>query len=333
MNDDFINHLNAKNSEMYLLYFHSLELQKLIIQEIPKNKTESKKYYLIPKEWFDNYKSNSDYSSIIKDINSIDYQDYETLEKELLQRINNDDLVFEIEGIKNMIEKESESIPKYEIKYPKNFIIVREEIFKNLENNFLYDIILGEKHVFILDSNKKNIFICTLNIDDNNEDISEFVINVNSIIILNDKKKFKEKRKFFNLISEGKGINNYYKQRNIDINKLGEQVFKNEENEEVGIFYQIINNNDENFETPGEFLEEYIDKIEPDDKKNNEKDIPKIKNAPEVKKSIQTEIMLKNTFGKKLKKSKCVTVYGDIYYYFKRHEYKNNSTISEYKII
>ena len=309
--------MEEKKLEMSLLYAQSREIIKLYFQEIQKNKINILKYYIVPKKWLDNYKLKNNYSSIKEENPSSDNIDYQN-------KINL--LDEELKSIESL--KEKEFIEKYNINYPKNFTLVKKEILNNLNEEYLYEVILGEKNIFIFDNNKENknktIFICSLNYENDYKlDITDFVINVDSIIIIDEKSINKEIEKLFNFISEKKGIKNYYKERNIDVSNIGEQNIINKEEDKVGIFYQLLNGNNLN-----------ENKIEENDmmkiliNNNNSKNKTEIG----IKAIFKFNAEKKKEENKPKKKSKCITIYGDIYYYLKRNEIENsNCSITEYK--
>ena len=310
--------IEEKKLEMSLLYNQSIEIIKLYHQEIKKNILNILKYYIVPKKWLDNYKSKNNYDSIKEEI---------PFSENINQKKINIDLNGEINSLESL--KETECIEKYKIFYPKNFTLVKKEIFNSLNEIYLYEVIFGEKNIFIFDNNKenknKNLFICSLNYEkDFREDITDFFINVDSIIIIDENRKDKEIVKLFNFISEKKGIKNYYKERNINVSNIGKQIIYDNEEEKIGIFYQLLNDGKFNKIKDNDLIEYLNTK-----NSNNNKNITKIgiklicNNHKEEKKNEEKEA--KN-------KSKCITIYGDIYYYLKKNEIKNdNFSISEYK--
>lgn len=341
MNESIIQREDSITKKIYLLYSQALELHKLYYQTIFENESRILKYYLLPKKWLDNLKYKYNYSSIIQNINIVDCYDYNSFkEKILIDKINdkNNNFINEINTIENDLEKVS--IPKYSINYPRNFVPIKPDILENLNKNLLYELIIGEKNIFIFDNDEKNknknIFICSMNPNENSEDISDFTINVDSILILKDKRKIKEKKKLIKFISENKGIKNYYKERKIDVNKIGEQIIYDNEEEEVGIFYQIKKDNEE-YKTPDPFFEEYIERTFPQKKiKEDEKEGKDTVWA--LQKAFGTFKMIneKNDNDNKIiqkkeennKKTKLITINGDIYYYLNKHEIRDNCIVS-----
>lgn len=335
MNQSNFNQLNINQKEIYLLYAQSVELQYLYNLTLEKNNYNTLKYYLLPKKWLDFLKAKYNYSSIKQEIKYEDCLDYNKFKQNISNIIkNNYNLKEELNLIENYVEKKY--IPKYKMHYPQDFIPVRQDIFENLNDDLLYDIIIGEKNIFIFDNNKqnlnKNIYICSIKVNNENinEDISEFEINIDSILILDDKKKNREKKKLFQYISENKGIKNYYKERNIDPNKFGEQIIYDKEDDEIGIFFNFINKENE-YQTPDGFMQEYINQFIP--KEESEIEIERNNN------SNYTEKKLIYVFGQKFKnepkeqiepkKPKCVTIYGDIYYYLNTR-YRDNTQIYKF---
>ena len=336
-----INQLNINQKEMYLLYAQSIELQYLYNLSLEKNSYNTLKYYIIPKQWLDNLKSKYNYSSIRQEIKYEDCLDYNKFKQNISKRIkNNNNLNNELLLIENYIEKKY--IPKYKMNYPEDFIPVRPDVFENINDDLLYEIIIGEENIFIFDNNKQNpnkcLFICSIssNCQNGNEDISDFVVNIDSFLILDDKKKNKEKKKLINYIAENKGIKNYYKERNIDPNKIGEQMIYDKEEDEIGIFYNFNKKEDE-YQTPSGFMEEYINKFIPEEKQVKKHSSQPQNLESENEQNNQTEMKLIRNFGSTFnvynepqpKKPKCIIIYGDIYYYLKQRN-KNNCFIYKF---
>ena len=258
---------------------------------------------------------------------------YDSIKEEIPFSDNQNKINIDLNEELNSLEslKETELIEKYNICYPKNFTLVKKEILNSLNEIYLYDVIFGEKNIFIFDNNKENknktIFICSLNYEnDYRYDITDFFINIDSIIIIDENRKDKEIEKLFNYISEKKGIKNYYKQRSIKVSNLGEQIIYNKEEEKIGIFYQLSNGGNLNDNKIQENdLMDYLN----NNNSNNKKSCTKIGIKAIFNNSKKGEEMEKINIKNK---SKCITIYGDIYYYLKKNESKNeNFSISEYK--
>ena len=345
------NQLDKNIIKLKLIFAQSIELQNLYFQQIPKNKYPILKYYLFPKKWLDEYKLKYKYSEIKKNIKPEDCQDYDSFKSQLLKKINNDKK--NDSDVEFPVRLATEYISKHNIHYPKDFIPIRQDIFENIDNkNLLYELVIGEEYLFIFDNNKnKSIIICRLKFQD---ELGEFIVDIIAILILNDKNIIKEKKKFFNFISNGKGIKNYYKERNIDANKIGEQIIYDKEGEEIGVYYKIKIKNDD-YLTPEGFFEEYVNEIFPNDINNIKYDGDK-DTFIKISQAFQSKSVLNNGSINLLKqqpnpdnpkggsnknvlntsnpisgnrsnfkKSKCITINGDIYYYNKKRNNINNN--------
>jgi len=332
--------------ELYLLYEQLIEIQHLYYQKIKYKTITPKKYYLFPKKWFDKYKNKFNYPLIKEEIKLEDCFNINSFKQKIGNRQKDNNFNNELEYVSSIFEQEKQYIPNYRINFPNNFVIFKQEIFENLNSNLLYDVIIDEKTIIIFDNkNEKNIYFCSINYNSLPDDISDYILSVDSFMILDQKKQKKEKAKILNYISENGGIQNYFKFRNIDINQKGEQKVFNKEEEEIGIFYN--RNNDNKKSTPEIF--DKIDSIQIVDDNNQiikKKEPTSITNI--INKTNITEIGLIQYFGQNKvinhqekdknniakinnpsSNPKCITIYGDIYYYLNKNEKKNNCTIYE----
>ena len=259
--------------EMALLCANFKELNSLINQKLSQEKVELLKYYLLPKEWLDDYKEKNDYKNIVSHINFYMMKDYQTF-KALLEDENSFNSNFrniKIKQFKGTINQPSQnealniSNSIYQnISCPKNFMPIKEEIIKeytsfNFEfsNNilFLYNILLGEGNLFIFDNkNKLNIFIC---IYDNKNEIYTPI----SLLSFEDETGINE---MIRCICDKHGINNYYNEKNIYINNTKEQSIFNNENIKIGSYINLSNfksgNNNLFKESKFEFMNSIIPK-------------------------------------------------------------------------
>ena len=245
----------SKNIEMSLLFGQSLEIQTLYYQPIPDNSFNPSKYYLLPKNWIDEYKNIFNYHLFKPNIS--EFSDYNSYKFKILA-----DNVSEAKNSGFSDISKNNEIPPIEkhyiknyncqIEYPVDFFPVREEVFKHLNiipNEYLYEIIIGNNNIFVIDNkSKKNIFVCSLDFD--KEDIDDFIVNVNYIIIYENPNIFKKEMK--NHISK-KGFEKYCKEKNLNLNLNELQDIKDKENK-LGIFLPINNNINE---TPDGFILEY----------------------------------------------------------------------------
>ena len=247
----------SKKDEMSLLYVQSLEIMTLYHQPIPKNTYNPTKYYLLPKNWVDGYKYQNNYNEIKQQIS--DNTDYNSLKSKIAQEnsLSKNNGPSQNNQIKQipLLEKNNITIDNNDIKYPVNFYPIKEEILKNSlndNNDIIYELIIGENNIFVIDNkSKKNIFICSIYSEE--EDIDNFIVNVDYIIKYNTDKNFeKEMTKY---MSDNKGFQNYCKKRNL-LPKLNVmQDIINYEEEKIGKFITI---NDKTDETPIGMLLNYV---------------------------------------------------------------------------
>lgn len=257
-----INDKLSQRDEMSLLYLQSLEILNLYYQSIQKNIFNPCKYFLLPKNWVDAYKNQHNYNIIKKQLdNNSDYNSfkYQILKDNFSQNRKS--------GIS--INSQNEDIPQIEknfkkvgcnidIEYPIDFYPIKEEILKNTLNDkkdYLYELIIGENNIFVIDNkSKKNIFICSIYSEQ--EEIDDFIVNVDYIISYFNEKKFETEMNKY--ISDNNGFKKYCKLRHL-IPKLNEiqNIFDNE-GEKIGFFF-TINVND--YETPLGTLLDYINKV------------------------------------------------------------------------
>ena len=323
------NEISHKKLEAYLLYGQSLELIRLYNQEFGEKFLEKEKYYLVGKKWLDDYKISLEFNLIKEDAEKYQYDSYEIFKSKIMSFLKRNTAKKPLKI--DPPDLEQELLTDYEILKPKNFFLVKKEI---LESSFLktvmtYDVIIGEKNIFIFDnksdnSKTDNIFICSMKYNEDNDDITDFVINVDDILILNKQFAVEEKKYFFELVKDGKGIKNYFKTRKLNDNELGKQLIYGNNNIDIGILLKERNNKNtkEEEEISEMFLNEYITKKYPQDI---------------YKKSI-TKIFLNSIFNEKIasnnrpsiqQNSKCITIYGNLYYYLNEND--NNCTISQYQ--
>ena len=261
------NEISQKKLEAYLLYGQSLELIKLYNQEFGEKFLEKEKFYLVDKKWLDNYKINLEFNLIKEDAEQYQYDSYEIFKSKITSCLKRNTTKKPLKI--NPPELDKELLTDYGILMPKNFFLVKKEI---LESSFLksvltYDIIIGEKNIFIFDNKSENsktdnIFICSMKFNEDNDDITDFVIDVDDILILNKQFAVEEKKYFFELVKDGKGVNNYFNIRKLNNNKLGEQIIYGNNNINIGILFRVRNNKNtkEEEEISEIFLNEYITK-------------------------------------------------------------------------
>ena len=223
--------------------------KKDILEQINEHIIECDKfdnYYIINNNWYnkilkifeseENYKNNTyliNENNFIKinELNNIDYIDKYKVFKERINIIEDGSFKAEDE----IAEKDSN------IKYPKNFMLIKEDSFNNFlddleikKDNYkkcLYQIKFWENHVFIKEKNDKGeirIFVCS------------FIDNIFKVFVFlnyNSEEIFKEEIK--NYICNKGGLEYYYLKRNIEIKNFEKQKIINEENNEIGFLIKV----------------------------------------------------------------------------------------------
>ena len=143
-----------KIKEMALLYANYLDVNELLKHEISIGNIQPLKYYLLPKEWLEDYKNKNDYDTIAECINPYMMTSFENF-KALLDDQKAFDLNFS--GLNIQLKKEIIVPPKMtkeqlqqQATPPNTFIPVKKEIVDDYisssfdffnKNSFLYDII------------------------------------------------------------------------------------------------------------------------------------------------------------------------------------------------
>ena len=323
------NEISQKKLEAYLLYGQSLELIRLYNQEFGEKVLTKEKYYLLDKKWLDDHKASLEFNSIKEDAEQYQYDSYETFKSKITSRLkkNTQKKHLKIDPPK----LEQELLTDYEILMPKNFVLVKREI---LEASFLksvmtYDAIIGEKNIFIFDNKSENsktdnLFICSMKFNEDNDDITDFFIDVDDILILNKVSALEEKKKFFDTIKDGRGVQNYFKKRKLINDKLGPQNITggNSNNINIGVLFKVRNNKNVKEEKINEgFLNEYIKKRYYENGVNRSNTETILNSILENKNKIENRPSVQ-------KNSKCITIYGNLYYYLNNND--NNCFISEY---
>ena len=244
----------SKKVEMSLLFGQSLEIQTLYYQSFQDDSFNPLKYYLLPKNWIDKYKHIFNYNLFKPNIN--DYSDYNSFKFKILTDNATEAKISDSSNLNNdeipPIEKHFIKNHNCQIEYPLDFFPVREEVFKHLKfipNEYLCELIIGNNNIFVIDNkSKKNIFVCSIDFD--KEELDDFLVNVNYIIIYENPNIFKKEMK--NHISK-KGFGKYCKEKNLNLNLNELQDIKDKE-DKIGIFLPINNNNNE---TPNGFIIQY----------------------------------------------------------------------------
>jgi hypothetical protein len=238
---------NKKKYKMSLLYIQTQELKNLYISKMEK---EPKAYYLIDKEWLDNYKSRNNYETTLDFFkNYEDCKDY----SEFKNKISNN---FKLEKDRLTTFKIEDQIDNYfnfslqkgkinnsHLNYPQNCELIKKEFVEDVSDGcsgfILYDIYIGNKLILINDCETQNVaFLSSL--VENDENKNNFLIQINYLLAFENEKYMLEE---FEEIIDEKYINDYFSKRKIDITKKGEQNLINKNNKKIGKIF-IINDKD-----------------------------------------------------------------------------------------
>ena len=230
---------------MALLYANFKETINKLNQELSPKNNKPLKYYLLPKDWLDEYKMKNKYELVASQINFYLMKDYPTF-KSLLEDDNTFNANFKSVSLPPLSDVILPPSPNESLKFSNvsnknlcfldNFMPVKKEIIEeyssynfNFQNKefFLYDIIIGEGNLFAIDNrNPLTIFICVY---DKNQ---EFFIP-KSILSFQNEMGLSEMIKY---ISENHGINNYYYEKKIFINNENEQEIRDKNGQIIGYF-------------------------------------------------------------------------------------------------
>ena len=228
--------------EMALLYANSKNIENLLKNELSKNDIQPSKYYLLPKEWLDQYENQFGYYTVISNIDPFIISDYSNFKNQIL----NDKKYFSqcISNVSLQIENREVALPTpYELKnltssyiqntiFPLDFYPIKEDIINeytcqnfdfNNKNLFLYEIIIGDDNILAIDNqNKLNIFVCKYN------EVKK-CFNPCSLFSFQEEIGINE---MIECTCNRNGISNYYKIKNI--NEDGEIEIEQKINDEKG---------------------------------------------------------------------------------------------------
>ena len=127
-----------------------------------------------------------------------------------------------------------------EIKYPKEFVLVKEEEFNDLlrdfnlnmnnVNNYLYEVMFGENLLFIKEHNKYIYFICFSLL---------FILNVERIFVFQEESCFSHEIKYY--IKDKGGLGFYFSERKLDLFTKVQKII-DKEDEQIGYLINITSN-------------------------------------------------------------------------------------------
>ena len=215
-------------------------LSKPIIDE---KKFES--YYVISKNWYNKLVKIFESEEIYENDNII-FDSFNQITK--IPNLNINELKEKVKLVKDRLKilkdnkiftPEIELNKESEIKYPKDFILIKEKELnkllidlkielKDIEKN-LYQILFGDNYLFIKSNNNENTYYICFSV--------LFIFNVEKIFKFNDKKYFNREIGLY--VKNKGGLDFYFELRNLDIKKNDIQKIIDRENEYIGDFINI----------------------------------------------------------------------------------------------
>ena len=220
----------AKKFKMILLYIQTKELYSDFEKDMEYS---PKRYYLVDKIWLDNFKIKHAYNEIVQSIkNDLEYEhDYFDIKVKLNEELNIDSNQLTTIGVEDLIENvlssEEDFLPKYNINIPKNRELINENYFedcfrkKNFSGFKLCQVHVGNKTILIIDEEKKkNIYCCSLvPYEENNYN---FLVKIEYILFF---KSVEIQRKQIDELINEKGLENYLRNRNINVMKKSQMMY------------------------------------------------------------------------------------------------------------
>ena len=177
---------NKKRYKMALLFIQTKEIQRLYnsnMNNSPKN------YYLISKEWLDNYKKDNNYEYAIDMFRSFnEWENYSDFKKKISKYFESDINNFTIFKVEDALDNifnfslKKEIIKDFNLAFPANCELVKAEFFKDCSNGSIgfpqYEIFIGNKLIIIKDSETQNVvFLLSLIQNEDNQNNSQVKVN------------------------------------------------------------------------------------------------------------------------------------------------------------
>ena len=228
------------------LFKNMTEVQNLIKNHI-SDENKFDKYYIVNKNLFNKLSKIFEKEEIYNNDNIIfdKFNQLTDITKLNENEISNIIKLFS-ERIKvlkqNNFEPEFDEEKEYEngIKYPKEFVLVKEEEFNGLlkdfnlkmDNlkNYLYEVMFGENVLFIKENNKNIYYICYPLL---------FILNVERIFVFKEENSFSHEIKLY--IKDKGGLNYYFNERNLEIFSKVQNII-DKEGEHIGELINVISN-------------------------------------------------------------------------------------------
>ena len=232
-------------NEMFSLYFSTSEISKLLNNKIAVP-IRFNTYFLVNKNWLDEYKLSCNYSEFVSFIN-FNYKN--SNENETKQHPGNIKMQYD-QKKRNLIFNKIELIKpqlilRESIKCPKNFVIINKKFFEEILSNIpqnsndilkecCYQVLIGDDCIFIKSNENPRIyFICLFNFC--NKDY--FYNNDLDYLLIFDKNNISNIENEIKYYIQGKGFANYIQERKIKASTISQVLF-NCKNQQIG---KIIN--------------------------------------------------------------------------------------------
>ena len=236
---------NKKRFKMSLLFIQTKELRNLYNSQL---KIIPRKYHLINKNWLDSYKNSNSYNYAIDMFNNYnDWEDYSDFKKKIIKYFPIENSKFTVFGVGDALDNilnfslNKEKIPNFNLSFPNDCELVREEFFKDCSKGSvgfpIYEIYIGNKLIIIKDSETQNVvFLCSLK--ENQDNINNFLIKVNCLLAFDCESYMKNE---IEQIIAFQSLNNYLDYRKINLNVYDQQIIENQDGKRLGILFIIKN--------------------------------------------------------------------------------------------
>ena len=244
---------NKKKYKMALLFIQTRELHNLYKSD---NLNSPHNYYLVKREWLENYKNINNYNYSINMLNSFnDWKDYSDFKQIISKYVSFDKKDFTVFGVEDALENifnfslKKQKIQNY-LGFPTDCELVKEEFFQDCSNGKIgfpyYKVWIGNNLIIIIDSETQNVaFLCSL-VESQGNDYNS-LIKVDCVLAY-------ECENYMNIDIENiislKSKDKYFSDRNININLDIQQNIINKEGKKLGILFvikdgQYINDNNQ----------------------------------------------------------------------------------------
>ena len=242
--------LMAKYYNRLYLFFNNIRDITVLLKNNISDENQFSDYYIINKKWFNKltkifesdelYENDNQIFDSFNQVTNIPNLNINQLKEKTNVVINRVKILED----PDLFTPEFENDPESGIKYPKDFILIKEndlnDLFKDFNltikdiNNNLYKVQIGENYLFMKDNSniENNIYyICYPLI---------FLFNVDKILKYKEDKFYSREIKLY--IKNKGGLDYYFEQRNLDVSNNSIQKIIDKENEYIGDLINIVNN-------------------------------------------------------------------------------------------